>query len=122
MSSNVALMGARGADRCVAAVSPRSPATGRRHAPHGCGSADAPGDDDRTVKRLVAGNAALKKLADSTPPGLIEPRILPRWRFTRPTSRARHRQVLPVDSGVTIREIASERPYPDGKRIFGTTR
>jgi len=56
------------------------------------------------VKQLVAGNAALTKLADSHLLGLIEPEDIAGMALylAGDESRMVTGQVLPVDSGVTI--------------------
>jgi NAD(P)-dependent dehydrogenase (short-subunit alcohol dehydrogenase family) len=56
------------------------------------------------VKRLVAGNTALQKLADSHLLGLIEPNDIASMALYLASDEARMvtGQVLPVDSGVTI--------------------
>jgi NAD(P)-dependent dehydrogenase (short-subunit alcohol dehydrogenase family) len=56
------------------------------------------------VRRLVAGNTALQKLADSHLLGLIEPEDIAGCALylASDDSRMVTGQVLPVDSGVTI--------------------
>jgi NAD(P)-dependent dehydrogenase (short-subunit alcohol dehydrogenase family) len=94
MSSNVALMGVPGRSLAVAyapqkvrvnAIAPSATMTER-------------------VKRLVAGNAALTKLADSHLLGLIEPEDIAQMALYLASDESRMvtGQVLPVDSGVTI--------------------
>jgi len=56
------------------------------------------------VRRLVAGNLALGKLADSHLLGLIEPEDIAHMALYLASDESRMvtGQVLPVDSGVTI--------------------
>jgi len=56
------------------------------------------------VKKLIAGNAALTRLADSHLLGLIEPEDIAGMALylASDASRMATGQVLPVDSGVTI--------------------
>ena len=60
--------------------------------------------DEREVKKLVAGNAALTRLADSHLLGLIEPADIANTALYLASDESRMvtGQVLPVDSGVTI--------------------
>jgi len=70
-------------------------------------------------QRLVAGNAALTKLADRISSG-IERRHRPHGALSR-LGRVAHgdRPGTAVDSGVRSREIAAERPYQTQQRIVG---
>jgi NAD(P)-dependent dehydrogenase (short-subunit alcohol dehydrogenase family) len=64
----------------------------------------AVGDDDRAGQKLVAGNAALTRLADSHLLGLIQPDDIASTALYLASDESRMvtGQVLPVDSGVTI--------------------
>ncbi|HEX3418711.1 MAG TPA: SDR family oxidoreductase [Stellaceae bacterium] len=61
-------------------------------------------DDDRAGQKLVAGNAALTRLADSHLLGMIEPNDIASTALYLASDESRMvtGQVLPVDSGVTI--------------------
>ena len=108
MSSNVALMGVPGRDCYTAAKGgaaiTRSLAVA--YAPQRVRvNAIAPSATmTERVKRLVAGNTALTKLADSHLLGLIEPDDIAQMALYLASDESRMvtGQVLPVDSGVTI--------------------
>jgi NAD(P)-dependent dehydrogenase (short-subunit alcohol dehydrogenase family) len=109
MASNVALMGVAGRDCYTAAKSgiaaiTRSMAV--EFAPQRVRvNAIAPSATmTERVKTLVAGNAALTRLADSHLLGLIEPDDIASTALylASDESRVVTGQVLPVDSGVTI--------------------
>jgi NAD(P)-dependent dehydrogenase (short-subunit alcohol dehydrogenase family) len=108
MSSNVALMGVAGRDCYTAkggiAAITRSLAVA--YAPQRVRvNAIAPSVTmTERVKKLVAGNAALTRLADSHLLGLIEPDDIASMALYLASDESRMvtGQVLPVDSGVTI--------------------
>lgn len=109
MSSNVALMGVPGRDCYTAAkggIAAITRSLAVAYAPHKVRvNAIAPSATmTERVRRLVAGNAALTKLADSHLLGLIEPEDIARTvlYLASDDSRMVTGQVLPVDSGVTI--------------------
>jgi NAD(P)-dependent dehydrogenase (short-subunit alcohol dehydrogenase family) len=109
MSSNVALMGVPGRDCYTAAkggIAAITRSLAVAYAPHKVRvNAIAPSATmTERVRRLVAGNAALTKLADSHLLGLIEPEDIARMALylAGGESRMVTGQVLPVDSGVTI--------------------
>ncbi len=109
MSSNVALMGVPGRDCYTAAkggIAAITRSLAVAYAPQKVRvNAIAPSATmtDR-VRRLVAGNVALTKLADSHLLGLIEPEDIAQavLYLASDESRMVTGQVLPVDSGVTI--------------------
>ena len=109
MSSNVALMGVAGRD-CYTAAKGGIAAITRllavAYAPQRVRvNAIAPSATmTERVKKLVAGNAALTRLADSHLLGLIEPNDIActALYLASDESRMVTGQVLPVDSGVTI--------------------
>jgi NAD(P)-dependent dehydrogenase (short-subunit alcohol dehydrogenase family) len=109
MSSNVALMGVAGRDCYTAAkggIAAITRSLAVAYAPHKVRvNAIAPSATmtDR-VKRLIAGNAALTRLADSHLLGLIEPDDIAHMALYLASDESRMvtGQVLPVDSGVTI--------------------
>jgi len=109
MSSNVALMGVAGRDCYTAAkggIAAITRSLAVAYAPQRVRvNAIAPSATmtDR-VKRLIAGNAALTRLADSHLLGLIEPSDIANAALylASDDSRMVTGQVLPVDSGVTI--------------------
>ena len=109
MSSNVALMGVAGRDCYTAAkggISAITRSLAVAYAPQRVRvNAIAPSATmtDR-VKRLVAGNANLQKLADSHLVGLIEPEDIANCALYLASDESRMvtGQVLPVDSGVTM--------------------
>ena len=109
MSSNVALMGVAGRDCYTAAkggIAAITRSLAVAYAPQKVRvNAIAPSATmtDR-VKRLIAGNAALTRLADSHLLGLIEPSDIANAALylASDDSRMVTGQVLPVDSGVTI--------------------
>ncbi len=109
MSSNVALMGVAGRDCYTAAkggIAAITRSLAVAYAPqHVRVNAIAPSATmtDR-VKRLVAGNTALQKLADSHLLGLIAPEDIANCALYLASDESRMvtGQVLPVDSGVTI--------------------
>jgi NAD(P)-dependent dehydrogenase (short-subunit alcohol dehydrogenase family) len=108
MSSNVALMGVAGRDCYTAAkggIAAITRSLAVAYAPDVRVNAIAPSATmtDR-VKRLVAGNANLQKLADSHLLGLIEPQDIANCalHLASDDSRMVTGQVVPVDSGVTI--------------------
>jgi NAD(P)-dependent dehydrogenase (short-subunit alcohol dehydrogenase family) len=109
MSSNVALMGVAGRDCYTAAkggIAAITRSLAVAYAPQKVRiNAIAPSATmtDR-VRRLVAGNAALTRLADSHLLGLIEPNDIANAALylASDDSRMVTGQVLPVDSGVTI--------------------
>jgi NAD(P)-dependent dehydrogenase (short-subunit alcohol dehydrogenase family) len=109
MSSNVALMGVAGRDCYTAAkggIAAITRSLAVAYAPQKVRvNAIAPSATmtDR-VRRLVAGNAALTRLADSHLLGLIEPEDIANAALylASDDSRMVTGQVLPVDSGVTI--------------------
>jgi len=109
MSSNVALMGIAGRDCYTAAkgaVAAITRSMAVEFAPHKVRvNAIAPSATmTERVKRLVAGNAALTRLAQSHLLGLIEPDdvAMTALYLASDGSRVVTGQVLPVDSGVTI--------------------
>lgn len=109
MSSNVALMGIAGRDCYTAAKGGVAAITRSLAVAYAAQkvrvNAIAPSATmtDR-VRRLVAGNAALGKLADSHLLGLIEPEDIANMALYLASDESRMvtGQVLPVDSGVTI--------------------
>jgi len=109
MSSNVALMGVPGRDCYTAAkggIAAITRSLAVAYAPQKVRvNAIAPSATmtDR-VRRLVAGNVALTKLADSHLLGLIEPEDIASTALYLASDESRMvtGQVLPVDSGVTI--------------------
>jgi NAD(P)-dependent dehydrogenase (short-subunit alcohol dehydrogenase family) len=109
MSSNVALMGVAGRDCYTAAkggIAAITRSLAVAYAPQKVRvNAIAPSATvtDR-VRRLIAGNAALTRLADSHLLGLIEPADIANAALylASDDSRMVTGQVLPVDSGVTI--------------------
>src|SRR5215208_1092182 len=108
MSSNVALMGVPGRDCYTAAkggIAAITRSLAVAYAPRVRVNAIAPSATmtDR-VKRLVAGNANLQKLADAHLLGLIEPEDIANCALYLASDESRlvTGQVLPVDSGVTI--------------------
>jgi NAD(P)-dependent dehydrogenase (short-subunit alcohol dehydrogenase family) len=109
MSSNVALMGVPGRDCYTAAkggIAAITRSLAVAYAPQKVRvNAIAPSVTmtDR-VRRLVAGNLALGKLADSHLLGLIEPEDIAHMALYLASDESRMvtGQVLPVDSGVTI--------------------
>jgi NAD(P)-dependent dehydrogenase (short-subunit alcohol dehydrogenase family) len=109
MSSNVALMGIAGRDCYTAAKGGIAAITRSLAVAYAAQkvrvNAIAPSATmtDR-VRRLVAGNAALGKLADSHLLGLIEPEDIAHMALYLACDESRMvtGQVLPVDSGVTI--------------------
>jgi len=109
MSSNVALMGVAGRDCYTAAKGGIAAITRSLAVAYAAQkvrvNAIAPSATmtDR-VRRLVAGNAALTKLADSHLLGLIEPEDIANMALYLASDESRMitGQVLPVDSGVTI--------------------
>ena len=109
MSSNVALMGVPGRDCYTAAkggIAAITRSLAVAYAPQKVRvNAIAPSATmtDR-VKRLVAGNTALQKLADSHLLGLIEPDDIANMALYLASDESRlvTGQALPVDSGVTI--------------------
>jgi NAD(P)-dependent dehydrogenase (short-subunit alcohol dehydrogenase family) len=109
MSSNVALMGIAGRD-CYTAAKGAVAAMTRSMAVEFAGqrvrvNAIAPSATmTERVRRLVAGNAALTKLADSHLLGLIEPQDIANMALFLASDESRlvTGQVYPVDSGVTI--------------------
>ena len=109
MSSNVALMGVPGRDCYTAAkggIAAITRSLAVAYAPQKVRvNAIAPSATmTARVRRLVAGNAALTKLADSHLLGLIEPEDIADMALylASDASRMVTGQVLPVDSGVTI--------------------
>jgi len=109
MSSNVALMGVPGRDCYTAAkggISAITRSLAVAYAPQKVRvNAIAPSATmTERVRRLVAGNAALTKLADSHLLGLIEPGDIAGMALYLASDESRMvtGQVLPVDSGVTI--------------------
>src|SRR3981081_2454681 len=109
MSSNVALMGVPGRDCYTAAkggIAAITRSLAVAYAPQRVrGSAIAPSATmPARVEPLVAGNAALTKLADSHLLGLIEPDDIAHLALYLASDESRMvtGQVLPVDSGVTI--------------------
>ncbi len=109
MSSNVALMGVAGRDCYTAAKGGIAAITRSLAVAYAAQkvrvNAIAPSATmtDR-VRRLVAGNTALQKLADSHLLGLIEPGDVAQCALYLASDESRMvtGQVLPVDSGVTI--------------------
>jgi NAD(P)-dependent dehydrogenase (short-subunit alcohol dehydrogenase family) len=109
MSSNVALMGVPGRDCYTAAKGGIAAITRSLAVAYAAQkvrvNAIAPSATmtDR-VRRLVAGNAALTKLADAHLLGLIEPEDIANTALYLASDESRMvtGQVLPVDSGVTI--------------------
>src|SRR6202045_3403903 len=109
ISSNVALMGVPGRDCYTAAkggIAAITRSLAVAYAPQKVRvNAIAPSATmTERVKRLVAGNAALTRLADSHLLGRIEPEDIARMALylASDESRVVTGQVLPVDSGVTI--------------------
>ncbi|HZK89435.1 MAG TPA: SDR family oxidoreductase [Stellaceae bacterium] len=109
MSSNVALMGIPGRDCYTAAkggIAAITRSLAVAYAPQKVRvNAIAPSATmTARVRRLVAGNSALTKLADSHLLGLIEPEDIANAALylASDDSRMVTGQVLPVDSGVTI--------------------
>jgi NAD(P)-dependent dehydrogenase (short-subunit alcohol dehydrogenase family) len=109
MSSNVALMGVPGRDCYTAAkggIAAITRSLAVAYAAHKVRvNAIAPSATmTERVKRLVAGNAALTKLADSHLLGLIAPEDIANMALYLASDESRMvtGQVLPVDSGVTI--------------------
>jgi NAD(P)-dependent dehydrogenase (short-subunit alcohol dehydrogenase family) len=109
MSSNVALMGVPGRDCYTAAkggIAAITRSLAVAYAPQKVRvNAIAPSATmTARVRRLVAGNAALTKLADSHLLGLIEPGDIAQMALYLASDESRMvtGQVLPVDSGVTI--------------------
>ena len=109
MSSNVALMGVPGRDCYTAAkggIAAITRSLAVAYAPHKVRvNAIAPSATmTARVRRLVDGNTALQKLADSHLLGLIEPEDIAHCALylASDDSRMVTGQVLPVDSGVTI--------------------
>lgn len=109
MSSNVALMGVAGRDCYTAAkggIAAITRSLAVAYAPQRVRvNAIAPSATmTERVKRLVAGNANLQKLADSHLVGLIEPEDIANCALYLASDESRMvtGQVLPVDSGVTI--------------------
>ena len=109
MSSNVALMGVPGRDCYTAAkggIAAITRSLAVAYAPQKVRvNAIAPSATmTERVKRLVAGNAALTRLADSHLLGLIEPEDIAHMALYLASDESRlvTGQVLPVDSGVTI--------------------
>jgi NAD(P)-dependent dehydrogenase (short-subunit alcohol dehydrogenase family) len=109
MSSNVALMGVPGRDCYTAAkggIAAITRSLAVAYAPQKVRvNAIAPSATmTERVKRLVAGNTALQKLADSHLLGLIEPEDIANTALYLASDESRlvTGQVLPVDSGVTI--------------------
>lgn len=109
MSSNVALMGVAGRDCYTAAKGGIAAITRSLAVAYAADkvrvNAIAPSATmtDR-VRRLVAGNTALQKLADSHLLGLLEPEDIAHCALYLASDESRlvTGQVLPVDSGVTI--------------------
>src|SRR5690242_11343523 len=109
MSSNVALMGVPGRDCYTAAkggIAAITRSLAVAYAPQRVRvNAIAPSATmTQRVKRLVAGNTALTKLADSHLLGLIEPDDIAQMALYLASDESRMvtGQVLPVDSGATI--------------------
>jgi NAD(P)-dependent dehydrogenase (short-subunit alcohol dehydrogenase family) len=109
MSSNVALMGVPGRDCYTAAkggIAAITRSLAVAYAPQKVRvNAIAPSATmTARVKRLVAGNTALQKLADSHLLGFIEPEDIANMALYLASDESRlvTGQVLPVDSGVTI--------------------
>jgi NAD(P)-dependent dehydrogenase (short-subunit alcohol dehydrogenase family) len=109
MSSNVALMGVPGRDCYTAAkggIAAITRSLAVAYAPQKVRvNAIAPSATmTERVKKLVAGNAALTRLADSHLLGLIEPDDIAQTALYLASEESRMvtGQVLPVDSGVTI--------------------
>jgi NAD(P)-dependent dehydrogenase (short-subunit alcohol dehydrogenase family) len=109
MSSNVALMGVAGRDCYTAAkggIAAITRSLAVAYAPRRVRvNAIAPSATmTERVKKLVAGNAALTRLADSHLLGLIEPDDIASTALYLASDESRMvtGQVLPVDSGVTI--------------------
>jgi NAD(P)-dependent dehydrogenase (short-subunit alcohol dehydrogenase family) len=109
MSSNVALMGVAGRDCYTAAKGGIAAITRSLAVAYAAQkvrvNAIAPSATmTARVKRLVAGNTALQKLADSHLLGLIEPDDIAGCALYLASDESRMvtGQVLPVDSGVTI--------------------
>jgi NAD(P)-dependent dehydrogenase (short-subunit alcohol dehydrogenase family) len=109
MSSNVALMGVAGRDCYTAAkggIAAITRSLAVAYAPQRVRvNAIAPSATmTERVKKLVAGNAALTRLADSHLLGLIEPNDIASTALYLASDESRMvtGQVLPVDSGVTI--------------------
>jgi NAD(P)-dependent dehydrogenase (short-subunit alcohol dehydrogenase family) len=109
MSSNVALMGVAGRDCYTAAkggITAITRSLAVAYAPQQVRvNAIAPSATmTERVRRLVAGNANLQKLADSHLVGLIEPEDIANCALYLASDESRMvtGQVIPVDSGVTI--------------------
>ncbi|HEX3860752.1 MAG TPA: SDR family oxidoreductase [Stellaceae bacterium] len=109
MSSNVALMGVAGRDCYTAAKGGISAITRSLAVAYGPQrvrvNAIAPSATmTERVRRLVAGNANLQKLADSHLLGLIEPGDIANCALYLASDESRMvtGQILPVDSGVTM--------------------
>ena len=109
MSSNVALMGVAGRDCYTAAkggIAAITRSLAVAYAPQKVRvNAIAPSATmTERVRRLVAGNANLQKLADSHLVGLIEPEDIANCALYLASDELRMvtGQVIPVDSGVTI--------------------
>jgi NAD(P)-dependent dehydrogenase (short-subunit alcohol dehydrogenase family) len=109
MSSNVALMGVAGRDCYTAAkggIAAITRSLAVAYAPQKVRvNAVAPSATmTERVRRLVAGNTNLQKLADSHLVGLIEPEDIANCALYLASDESRMvtGQVLPVDSGVTI--------------------
>ena len=109
MSSNVALMGVAGRDCYTAAkggITAITRSLAVAYAPQRVRvNAIAPSATmTERVKKLIAGNAALTRLADSHLLGLIEPEDIAGMALYLASDESRMvtGQVLPVDSGVTI--------------------
>jgi NAD(P)-dependent dehydrogenase (short-subunit alcohol dehydrogenase family) len=109
MSSNVALMGVAGRDCYTAAkggIAAITRSLAVAYAPQKVRvNAIAPSATmTERVKKLIAGNAALGKLADSHLLGLIEPDDIANMALYLASDESRMvtGQVIPVDSGVTI--------------------
>jgi NAD(P)-dependent dehydrogenase (short-subunit alcohol dehydrogenase family) len=109
MSSNVALMGVAGRDCYTAAkggIAAITRSLAVAYAPQRVRvNAIAPSATmTERVKKLIAGNAALTRLADSHLLGLIEPEDIAGMALYLASDESRRvtGQVLPVDSGVTV--------------------
>jgi NAD(P)-dependent dehydrogenase (short-subunit alcohol dehydrogenase family) len=108
MSSSVALMGIAGRDCYTAAkggISSITRSLAAAYAPKVRVNAIAPSATmTERVRRLVAGNTNLQKLADSHLLGLIEPEDIAAAALYLASDQSRMvtGQILPVDSGVTM--------------------
>ena len=107
MSSNVALMGVPGRDCYTAAkggIAAITRSLAVTYAPQRVRIIAPSVTMTERVKRLVAGNTALTKLADSHLLGLIEPDDIAQMALYLASDESRMvtGQILPVDSGVTI--------------------